>query len=211
MKIHASLASHAFCVLLALLTARAVLAQIHDDGSKGAAGGVANLIDICGVDNSQEKVRVPAELAPFVPSDATAVEWHRADLNLDGRLDYFLVIEHHCDERTLLLVVRTASGALTLAASSDHIITCRSCRGQYGGYVGAHVRRGSFTIDQQNSTGSCGMGETLTFAWSTARHTWVVSAADRLEYCDSPAAHSGKESIGVALQDYQSHLQTEGG
>jgi hypothetical protein len=33
------------------------------------------------------------------------VEWHQADLNLDGRPDYFLVLERRCDERALVLVL----------------------------------------------------------------------------------------------------------
>lgn len=80
-----------------------MFAQGPDDGRQKTVGAVADLISICGDDASQQSVTVPAELAPFVPSGATAVEWHQADLNLDGRPDYFLVLEYHCDERTLVL------------------------------------------------------------------------------------------------------------
>jgi len=198
-------------ILLVLPISHAVLAQVHDDERKETAGAVADLITICSDDASQQRVTVPAELAAFVPAYATAVEWYRADLNLDGRPDYFLVIERNCDERALVLVVRKADGALTQAASSDHLITCRSCRGQYDGYAGAVVRRGSFTIAQEAGSASAGTREKVTFAWSRKRHTWVISAAEFGEHSSS-GFDGGKDSqtIGVALQDYQSRLQTTG-
>jgi len=162
-KFRASVSLYAAFVMLALLNSHAALAQTHNDGHKAAPGEVADLMHICGDDSSQQKVTVPAELAPFVPSNATAVEWHRADLNLDGLQDYFLVIERHCDERTLLLIVRELRGGLTLAASSSQIITCRSCRGQYSGYHGALVGRGFFSVAQESGSAAGGMSEKVTF------------------------------------------------
>jgi hypothetical protein len=83
------------------------------------------------------------------------------------------VTERHCDERELLLVVRKADGALTLAASSDHLITF----------------------------------------WSRQRHTWVISTAEFRTFSRESGSEGGKDSqaIGVALEDYQSRLQTVGG
>ena len=146
-------------------------------------------------------------IGPIVAEHVTLIVYY-----LDGRPDYFLVIEHDCDERALLLVVRKADRALMLAAASDHLITCRSCRGQYDGYGGAVVRRGSFTIAQDTGSASGGMREKVTFVWSRKRHTWVVSAAEFWEHSSS-GSDGGKDlqAIGVALADYQSHLQTTGG
>jgi hypothetical protein len=200
-------------ILLALLIPHVVLAHGLDDVARETPGATADLMSMCSDETGEQKVTVPAELAPFVPSDATPVEWHRIDLNLDGRPDYFLVIERHCDERELLLVVRKADAALTLAASSDHLITCRSCRGQYDGYTGTLMRPGSFTISQETGSAAGGMSENVTFIWSRQRHTWVISTAEFRTFSRESGSEGGKDSqaIGVALEDYQSHLQTVGG
>jgi len=208
----ARLLSSVAIVLVALSIPRCLFAQVPGAVGNEPASAVADLQTMCGDDDSQQRVAVPAELTPFVPPGATAVEWHRADLNLDGRPDYLLVIEHHCDERTLRLVVRQTDGALTLAAESDHLITCRSCGGMYGGYAGAILGRGSFTIQQETGSAAAGLGEKVTFVWSKKSKTWFVSAAEYSEHSSS-GSYRGKDSeaIGLGIQEYSSHLQTIGG
>jgi hypothetical protein len=175
-------------------------------------GDIADLRTICGDDDSTERVAVPAELQPFVGADAAAVEWHKVDLNLDGRPDYFLVVEHNCDDRTVLLVVRKADGTLSLAASNDDLIICRSCNGQYDGYSGALVERGQFTIEQSTGSAAGSSQQNVSFAWSKKKKTWVVSAAESSACDRDTGCGGGKEplAIGVPFEEYRSDKNYRG-
>jgi len=195
-------------LLLTALASQAALATSPEERD----GAIADLRTICGDDDSAEKVAVPKELAPFVKPGTIPVEWHKVDLNLDGRPDYFLVVERACDERTLLLVTRNADGSLSLAAARSDLITCRSCNGQYDGYTGAQVGPGKFTIAQESGSAAGGSSEKFTLSWSKKKQTWVVTA-DEHNDCDRDTGCEGgidTAAIGLPLEQFTAHLMTQG-
>ena len=168
-------------------------------------GDIADL-SLSGCDAGSASITVPKEIEPFVPSDFTAMEWHKVDLNLDGRPDYYLVVEHECDDRTLLLITRGADGTLSVAASNSNLIVPRSGGGQYGGYTGADIHPGRFTIKQEVGSAAGGTSEMVTFSWSKKKQTWIVTAyhdrsCDREMGCES---YPASKELGLSIQEYSS-------
>ena len=166
-------------------------------------GAVAELIAICDDPNNGPSVAVPPELGPFVPAGTKPIEWHKADLNLDGRPDYVLVVERDCEERTLLVVVRRSNGSLYIAASNNRIIGIRGDGGTYGGYDGTLVAPGAFTVSQVSGSGPIRQSESVTFAWSARKKTWVVEQ-DQGEYCEMGdcMVKTDSKAVGLPFESY---------
>ena len=180
-------------------------AQDKDDGFAGPYdfGAAVDFNTNCDDPDNGPSVNVPSELQPFVPTGTKPIEWHKADLNLDGRLDYVLVVEEGCDTRTLRVVVRNSNGSLSLAASNSRIILERGDGGTAGGYDGTLVMPGAFAISQSSGSGPIISSESVTFAWSKKARTWVVQKVLR-QYCEMSACHArtDPEAVGIPFGGY---------
>jgi hypothetical protein len=166
-------------------------------------GAAVDFNTICDDLGNGPSVVVPAELQTFVPSGTKPIEWHKADLNLDGRPDYVLVVEEGCDTRTLQVVVRKSDGSLSLAASNSQIIMERVDGGTAGGYDGTSVMSGAFAVSQTSGSGPISSSESVTFAWSKKARTWVVKEV-LWQYCEMNDCHAraNSQAVGIPFESY---------
>jgi hypothetical protein len=151
--------------------------------------------------NHPPYVDVPPELTPFVPNGTQPIEWRKGDLNLDKRLDYILVVEKDCDERTMMIIVRKADGSLFVAASNDHILVDRS--DGINDYDGTTVYAGGFTING-HETASNLPPWSLTFAWSAKQHTWLLKESEQTG-CDKGECSTTTDTTaaGTPFESYR--------
>ena len=159
--------------------------KAKDDGFVGPYdfGAAADFTVSCDDPANGPSVDVPAELEPLVPTGTKPIEWRKADLNLDGRPDYILVVEKDCEERTLLVVARKPDGSLFVAASNNQMIMSRSDGGTQGGYAGTLPTPGAFTVSQGSGSGPTMQSWSVTFAWSAKQQTWLAKES-QVEYCE---------------------------
>lgn len=96
-----------------------------------------------------------SELQSYIPSGSKLLDSKIGDLDGDGRPDALLVLDHskgneklgEGSPRTIVVLVRDASGALRRAAQNDRLVPCETCGGIVGdpyGYV--RVENGRFTV-----------------------------------------------------------------
>jgi hypothetical protein len=191
-------------LLLAALVTTHSEAKDNDFVGPYDFGATADLATSCDDPDNGPSVDLPAELEPFVPKGTKPIEWHKADLNQDGRPDYLLVVEKDCDERTLLVVIRKPNGSLVLAASNSSAVMERSGGGTQGGYSGTLVARGAFTISQGVGSGPDMQSSSITFVWSAKRRTWLAKTLET-ESCEMSDCKSATDSTaaGTPFESYR--------
>lgn len=95
------------------------------------------------------------ELQSHIPSGSKLLDSKIGDLDGDGRPDALLVLDHskgneklgEGSPRTIVVLVRDASGTLRRAAQNDKLVPCETCGGIVGdpyGYV--RIENGRFTV-----------------------------------------------------------------
>jgi hypothetical protein len=129
-------------------------------------------------------------LNTFVPQGAKLVNAQRGDLNRDGQPDAILVIDTQNDgekagegvPRSVVLLVRDASGQLQQAAQNDKIVPCARCGGMMGdpfGYV--RIDKGGFTVLNEGGSRERWSNE-FTFQYSADKKDWLLSKVVRSAY-----------------------------
>ena len=124
-----------------------------------------------------ETIKLPAELAAFVPAGYFPIGQVSADLNRDGTPDHLLVVQNKKDEdgaRALLIITRGKDGTLKLAARNDKAVFCEKCGGMMGDpYQDPEAAAGRFTVG--NNGGSAWRWSTqFGFAWSRRDEAWQL-------------------------------------
>jgi len=111
----------------------------------------------------RDAVKIPDELKEFLLHNTKPIELKSADLNMDGKMDYVMVLtstnveagKEHNDEsrRITLIIIRKETGELSIFARNENVAFCASCGGMMGDpFEGVEVKPGSFTFI--NSGGS---------------------------------------------------------
>ena len=133
-----------------------------------------------------EPVTIPTEVKPFVTPGMVPIALKTGDLNGDGTKDFILVLDKPFDdkaqydeagesERPALILIRDASGKLSLAAQNDLAVYCRACGGVLGDPFARLIIRGtSFTIDNYGGS-SDRWTEESTFAYSRRDRQWQLT------------------------------------
>ena len=132
---------------------------------------------------------VPAEVRPFVERGMGVAAIERGDLNADGRADVLLVLEPSDPEqpRPLLLLVRDATGKLSLAKRSAKTVLCRNCGGVWGDPLdGIFVHKGRFTVAHYAGS-NWRWSAKFTFGWSRRDQSWQLVRIEHQSYHTSDA------------------------
>lgn len=132
--------------------------------------------------SGQEAAKVPNEVKPFVDGGRIPIALETGDLNADGRKDFILVVseivpedaqyEEGAGERSVLILIRDANNALSLAARNDLVAMCRNCGGAFGDpFEGVVIRGTRFTV--MNYGGSADRwAYSYTFGYSRRDQNW---------------------------------------
>ena len=125
-----------------------------------------------------------------MPPESKLVIAQRGDLNSDGQPDAILVIDpqttdEKSDEgipRSVVLLVRDASGQLHKAAQNDKIVPCARCGGMMGdpfGYI--RIDKSGFTVLNEGGSRERWSDE-FTFRYSPESKDWALSKVVRSAY-----------------------------
>lgn len=145
----------------------------------------ALLLFVCSSVQAQEK-KLPKELSPFVTPGNEMLDFIKADLNGDSRMDYVLILKSAGEDtltfdnenwdagRPLLLITRQADNKLKLALTNEDVVLCRHCGGAMGDpYMGITAKAGEFTLDFYGGS-SWKWGNTLTFRYDKLKKGWYL-------------------------------------
>ena len=141
----------------------------------------------------RETVKIPAEVKPFVDSEAIPIALESADLNGDGLQDYILVIERQNvtekdehdfpkNQRPLLILLRGKDGKLSEATQNEQIVYCSDCGGVMGDpFMGVTVGKNTFTVNHYG--GSAWRWElSYKFNYSKVDKTWQLVRFERSDF-----------------------------
>ncbi|HYJ92434.1 MAG TPA: hypothetical protein VEV84_14085 [Pyrinomonadaceae bacterium] len=140
-----------------------------------------------------EPVTIPTEVKPFVTPGMVPIALKTGDLNGDGTKDFILVLDKPFDdkaqydeagesERPALILIRDASGKLSLAAQNDLAVYCRACGGVLGDPFARLVIPGTFfTIDNYGGS-SDRWTEESTFAYSRRDRQWQLTRIEETAF-----------------------------
>ena len=140
------------------------------------------------------------DLKSFATDGARILESKTGDLTGAGHKDVLLVLDPPTTgkeklgegpNRTVLLLLRDASGQLAKVTSNSHVVLCATCGGVAGdpfGYV--RIDGGSFTI--VNGGGSRERwSDEFTFTYAKDSQDWFVTKVNR-QVSDSETGHEKK-------------------
>jgi hypothetical protein len=132
-----------------------------------------------------DEVKVPDEVRPFVEKGMIPIALETGDLNGDSKKDFILVLSKPTKEagvydeagdalRPTLILIREASGKLSLAARNNQVSYCKNCGGAMGDpFQGVKIRRTGFSV--LNAGGSSDRwDEEYTFGYSRRDKTWQL-------------------------------------
>lgn len=132
-------------------------------------------------ESSKTKADAQAELTPFIAPWMKIRDVARGDINGDGISDVVMVIESATDKRkprSILLLVRDASGALHKAAQNDKIVPCEDCGGMLGDPLALlAVDHGTITLVNEGGTGIAWSDE-YTFKYEKEER-WLLEGLTR--------------------------------
>jgi len=138
---------------------------------------------------AQDEVKIPDEVKPFVEKGMIVNSLESGDLNGDGIKDYILVISKPAkddgsiddgqdDKRQTLVLIRDASGKLSLAARNDEVAFCRTCGGVFGDpFVGVEIKGMSFTVSNYGGS-NWRWSNGFTFNYSRRDKTWQLTRVE---------------------------------
>jgi hypothetical protein len=139
-----------------------------------------------------DAIAIPAEVKPFVTKGTIPIALEASDLNADGRKDFLLVLsevvpenapyEEGAGERSVLILVREASGSLTLATRNDQVVYCKNCGGVFGDpFAGIDVRGTRFTVNNYGGSNDR-WSYSYTFDYSRRDRTWQLVRAEESSF-----------------------------
>jgi len=171
------------------------------------------LVLALGANAQNEPVKVPAEVKPFVTNGMVPIALEIGDLNGDGTKDFILVLDKPYDEkaqideagesnRPTLILVRDASGKLSVAAENDMVVYCRTCGGVFGDpFAGITIKGTSFTID--NYGGSADRWSySYTFAYSRRDNMWQLTHVEETTFNSLDPNHTTRTRNYAPPKDF---------
>jgi hypothetical protein len=127
--------------------------------------------------------QVPAEVLPFIDAGNKAIAIEKADLNGDGLQDYLVVFQEastdpddlESSDRPFVILTRSKSGQLVLAARNDKAVLCGGCGGVRGDpFVRIDVSTDKFTVHNAGGSSTIWMDDD-TFQYSPRSRQWFLS------------------------------------
>ena len=128
------------------------------------------------------------DLKAFATGGVKLLDSKTGDLNGDGKLDALLVIDPPTSgneklgegpARTVLLLVRDATGTLQKTAQNDKIVPCAQCGGIAGDpYSYTQLADNGFTIVTEGGSRQHWSNE-YTFAYSAEQKDWLLREVKR--------------------------------
>ncbi|HEY2865682.1 MAG TPA: hypothetical protein VGJ02_01200 [Pyrinomonadaceae bacterium] len=158
-------------------------------------------------------IKIPSEIKPFVTGRMLPIALETGDLNDDGHKDFILVLDVPYDEkaqfdeageanRQTLILVRDASGKLSLAARNDLVAYCRQCGGVMGDpFAGLRIKGTSFTVD--NYGGSADRWSySYTFGYSRRDKTWQLTRVEESTFNALDPNHTTRNRSFTPPKDF---------
>ena len=142
---------------------------------------------------AQDEIKVPDDVKPFVEKGFTVNALESGDLNGDGTKDHILVIskppkddgsvdDGQDDKRQTLVLIRDASGKLSLAARNDEVAYCRTCGGVFGDpFVAVEIKGTSFTVSNYGGS-NWRWSNAYTFNYSRRDKTWELTRVEESSF-----------------------------
>ena len=159
----------------------------------------------------EPKIKIPAEVAPFVEKGTAAIALEKGDLNGDGREDFILVLEKEnpakdkddlpSAQRPLLILLRGADGKLALTKRNERIVMCSQCGGIFGDpFEGVIAGRNTFSVEHYGGSG-VRWKYSYKFNYSRIDKTWQLVRVEDLSYHTSNP-NKGKTQIYTTPKDF---------
>ena len=142
--------------------------------------------------SQDDTVKVPNEVKTFIDKGMIPIALEIGDLNADGRKDFVLVLsepvaedaqyEEGAGARSVLILIRQAGGALSLAARNNLAVYCKVCGGVFGDpFAGVTVRGTRFTISNYGGSNDRWAYD-YTFAYSRRDRTWQLVRVEETSF-----------------------------
>jgi len=147
----------------------------------------------------EPKIKIPAEVAPFIEKGTEAIALEKGDLNGDGRVDFILVLEKQnpakdkddfpSDQRPLLILLRGTDGKLALTKRNERIVMCSQCGGVFGDpFEGVIAGRNTFSVEHYGGS-SDRWKYSYKFNYSRIDKTWQLVRVEEINYHTSNPEH----------------------
>jgi hypothetical protein len=132
-----------------------------------------------------DAVKVQDEVKQFIEKGMIPIALETGDLNADGRKDFVLVTSPRVPEgstydeagdgaRQTMILVREASGGLTMAARNDNVAMCKNCGGVFGDpFAGVSIKGTRFTVSNYGGSNDRWAYD-YTFEYSRRDKTWQL-------------------------------------
>ena len=158
-----------------------------------------------------EPDELPAELKPFVEKGTLPIFFDTADLNVDGRADYILVLEKQKanasdpdiedGQRPLLVIVQSSDGKLQSVKRNEKAVYCSTCGGVMGDpFDSVRVEKGAFTVVLYGGS-SWRWGSEYRFGYSRRDNTWQLVQSVQTNYHASDPKN-GTRDVYTPPKDY---------
>jgi hypothetical protein len=170
----------------------------------------------------------PAELKPFVTKGYTALDFLKADLDADGRMDYILILKKAGEDtisfdnpdwdaqRPLLIITKQADGKLKKAVQNDELVMCKNCGGMMGDpYVGLETKPGQFSIDFYGGS-SWRWSESYLFRYDKLKKDWYLQQHSFSSFQSGDPEHTTQEGAAkreetgdIALKNFNAYYNSD--
>lgn len=128
---------------------------------------------------------VPVALRALIEPTTSLLVWRRADLNLDGRLDYLFVLQRGATsvnedplferQRPLKIALTQPNGKLRLVSGTDTLVMCGQCGGAWPDpFDELTAKTGSFTLSHYGGS-RWRWSERWQFDFDRKANTWLLS------------------------------------
>ena len=160
-----------------------------------------------------DAVKVPDEVKPFIEKGMIPVACETGDLNGDGRKDFILVTsklvpegavydEAGDAERPTLVLIRDASGKLSIAARNDEVALCKNCGGVMGDpFQGVTIKGTRFTVSNYGGSNDRWSYD-YTFAYSQRDQTWQLVRVEEESFQSLDPKRTDRRHIYTPPKDF---------
>lgn len=141
---------------------------------------------------SNDELKIPAEVNPFIEEGTKAIALESADLNGDKLKDYVLVLEklnpekdeydRPVNQRPLIILIRDNQDKLSAVKRSEKTVMCSECGGMMGdAFEGVDVGEKTFTVNHYGGS-RIRWAERYKFNYSRIDNTWQLVEVKKITY-----------------------------